>query len=349
MSVATEVFALRNSAGLSCQSHVAVVRIDGADALDFLQTASTHSPYVREGRVRHSLFLRDDASVFADVFLVKVDDGFVVLAEGPTEDALATWLAELREKSAAKDVVVRAMHDELVVVGVDGPYAWEVVSGALGPAVLGMPYLSMFRRDDVLCLRAGKTGEYGFSLLVPPARLAEIEAEIDRVGAPLDLARVSMDALDVCALENWHFSMRTAGTPTRFESALTPIELQLQWRVVYSREFAGAEALRARRAAGPTARATCFTAQGAITAGQRVRLGELEVGEVLAACASPTLGITVGSALLDARFAHPHLTLHAIAGSGAQELRTCTASLVDNKSLHVNPHKHAYATRGEVT
>ncbi len=87
MSVATEVTALRSSAGLSKANHVAIVRVDGPDALDFLQIASTQSPYVREGRVRHTLLLRDDASVLADAFVVNVDDGFLVLAEGPDEPA----------------------------------------------------------------------------------------------------------------------------------------------------------------------------------------------------------------------------------------------------------------------
>ena len=74
-------------------------------------------------------------------------------------------------------------------------------------------------------------------------------------------------------------------------------------------------------------------------------LGNVEVGEVLASCGSPTLGQTVGSALLFPRFAHPHLSLTATTDAGPVFLRTCTASLVDNLSLRVQPHKHSYATR----
>ena len=59
---------------------------------------------------------------------------------------------------------------------------------------------------------------------------------------------------------------------------------------------------------------TCFVAEQPIAPGLRVRLAGLDVGEVLAACLSPTLGQTVGSALLDRRFAHPHLTLSAVTG-----------------------------------
>jgi aminomethyltransferase len=339
VSLATEVVALRSSAGLSRASHVAIVRVDGPDALDFLQIASTQSPYVREGRVRHTLLLRDDASVLADAFIVNVDEGFLVLAEGPDERALVAWLSSLKERTK-KQVEIRATSAEWVAFGVDGPYAWEVVSGLLGPVVLGMPYLTLLRRDEILCIRAGKTGEYGYLLLVPTANATELEAKLRDVGAPLDLTPVTREALDVCALENWHFSMRQL-RDTDFVSPLTPIELQLQWRVVYTREFIGADALRSRRAEGLKARVTCFVADEPIAPGQRVHLGALEVGEVLASCESPTVGKTIGSVLLSARFAHPHLGLTA----GARLLRTCTASLVYNQSLRVQPHKHSYATR----
>ena len=333
MSVADEVRAIRSSAGLSRPGHVAIARVEGPGALDLLQRASTQSPYVREGRVRHTLLLREDASVFADAFVVKVEDAFVVLAEGPTERDLFRWLASTKRD---EQVEVRGMSHEWVAFGVDGPYAWEVVSGVLGPVVLGMPYLTLLRRDEVLCLRAGKTGEYGYVLLVPREGAAEMETRLLEVGRALDLAAVGLEALDVCALESWHFSMRNMR-----RAELTPIELQLQWRVVYTREFIGAEALRARRAEGAKARVTCFSSAAEFTPGERVRLGELEVGEVLAARASPTLGVTVGSVLLDRRFAHPHLSLTA----GDRALRTMTASLVDNLSLRVQPHKHSYATR----
>jgi aminomethyltransferase len=346
VSLASEVFAIRNSAGLSRSTHVTIVRVDGAGALDFLQTASTQSPYMREGRVRHTLLLRDDASVFADAFIVNVDDAFLVLAEGPSEAELVTWLETLRERAGAKNVNVRGTTGDWATFGVDGPYAWELAAGFMGPTTLGQPYLSLSRREDMMCLRAGKTGEYGYLLMVPSANAESAEAKLREIGGPLDLATVTREALDVCALENWHFSMRQLGTTSFIRTTLTPIELQLQWRVVYTREFAGAEALRARRAEGPKARVTCFTSSSPIAPGQRVRLHGLEgdAGEVLASCDSPTLGQTVGSVLLDIRVAHPHITFTA----GEHEIRTCTASLVDNQSLRIQPHKHSYASRNDV-
>jgi aminomethyltransferase len=342
------VRALRRSSGFSRADHVAAIEITGFGALDLLQLATTQSPHRRAGRVRQTLMLRDDGSVLADVFVLSTGDGFVVLAEGPREDELVAWLSEVRARgpNTNTEVRIRGMRSEWVVLGIDGPYAWEVVAGMLGPAVLGMPYLSVVAREQGMCVRAGKTGEYGYLLIVPRASAPKVEAELRKLGGPLDLAPVSLEALDLCALESGHFAMRWL---REGDQVLTPIELQLQWRVTYSREFVGADALRARRSEGAKERVTCFVAEGPVARGQRVRLGALELGEVLTACASPTIQRTVGWALLSRPFAHPHIDLEAVAPEGALPLRTCPAFLFETLSLRVQPHLgHTYAKREEI-
>jgi aminomethyltransferase len=343
-TLAAELRGLRSSAGASRADHVAVVRVDGPDAFDLLEHASTRRLYLREGQMRHTLLLHEDAGIFADVYIGSADDGLYVLAEGPTEAGLAAWLQRLRETQLpAGRAEICGLSAERVTLGVDGPYAWEVVSGLLGRAVLGMPYLTLLRREDVLCLRAGKTGEYGYLLVVPRSQASDLETRLAEVGRPLGLVTVGCEALDVCALENGHFSMRTP-RETALARPLTPIELQLQWRVAYDKAFVGAEALRARRAEGARVRATSFTADGALTPGQTLQLGGEDAGEVLATSFSPTLGAWVGTALLTRRLAHPHIELTASSDAGAVSLTTRTPPLIDNLSLHVDPHKHSFAT-----
>jgi glycine cleavage system aminomethyltransferase T len=346
VSLVEEVRALRSSVGLSRATHVVMVQVAGADALEFLQGACSQTPYLRVGRVRSTLLLRDDGEVFADVLVVNMGDWLFVLAEGPDETTLLGWLEELRLRLPQKQVSVRSMAHEWVVFGVDGPYAWELVVGLLGRSVLGMPYLSLLPHDQTICIRAGRTGEYGYLLAVPLEAEGATWDALEALGAPLDAARVGLEALDVCALEGWHFSMRTHRA-TSLVPRLTPLELQLQWRVAYAREFIGAAALRARKAEGARGRVTRFVAAAALAPGQRVFLGDVEVGEVLASAWSPTVGATVGSVLLATRFAHPHLDLVASTSEGDVALRTCSANLVDNLSLHVHPHLgHVYANRG---
>src|SRR5439155_17400816 len=118
-----------------------------------------------------------------------------------------------------------------------GPYAWEVLAELTSPEVIGLPYLGFFheraeRGLAMSCFRAGKTGEYGYDLWISRDQLAGVRARLAEVGRAFDLAEISPDALRVAALENWFWNARHDVRP-----GLTPIELQLQWRVTYGRAF----------------------------------------------------------------------------------------------------------------
>jgi glycine cleavage system aminomethyltransferase T len=343
--VSDQVRALRTSVGLNRRDHVAVIRVEGPDAFALLDATSPAPLFLRESQMRHTLLLDDDARPAADLFICSDEDGFFLLADGVSAVELAARLQARRAaRLPAADVAVRSLADSHQLIGLDGPYAWELATALLGPTVLGMPYLTLLRIEDVVCFRAGKTGEFGYDLLLPresvlPARLAEL-------GAGFDLTPVGLEALDVCALENWHFSVRIV-RDTPLARPLTPLELQLQWRVDYGREFVGAEALRARRAAGPAVRATSFLAPASapVAAGDAIRIDGKVHGEVLAAAPSPTLGGAIGVALLETRLAHPGIELEIAAAAGSVAAATRTPPLVRNRSLFVDPHRHSYRTR----
>lgn len=338
-----QVRALRTSVGLNRREHVAVVRVDGPDAFALLDLTSPAPLLLREGQMRHTLLLNTEACPLADLYVCSDEDGYVVLADGLSEAALVAQLEGRRAaRLPAAQVAIHPQSETHELIGLDGPYAWELVSAWLGPSVLGMPYLTLLRVDDVLAFRAGKTGEFGYDFLVPRGRGA-LE-RLTALGAAFDLMPVDLPALDVCALENGHFSIRTV-RDSALARPLTPLELQLQWRVAYQRDFVGAEALRARRAAGAAVRATWFTSAVTLAPGQDLTLDGDTCGQVLACTTSPTLGGAVGIALLSTRLAHPGLALVAPTDAGPVTLATRTAPLIRNRSLFVDPHRHSYRTR----
>ena len=347
-AIADEVGAVRGSVAISRRAHVAVVRVEGPDAFSLLDATSPGPLFLRESQIGHTVLLDGDARPVADLLICSDEDGFFLLADGLTEDALAARLEARRAERlpATSALAIRPMSATHDLLGLDGPYAWELAAALLGPSVLGMPYLTLLRADDVVCFRVGKTGEYGYDLLVP--RESGVSSRLAELGAAFDLRPVSLAALDVCALENWHFSIRTV-RDTPLAQPLTPLELQLQWRVDYRRDFVGAEALRARRAAGVAVRATSFIASAPGATGDVMALDGERCGEVLVAAPSPTLGGFVGIALLRTRLAHPGLELEVAGPDGPVTARTRTPPLVLNRSLFIDPHRHSYRTRASET
>ena len=53
------------------------------------------------------------------------------------------------------------------IIELNGPYAWELMGLVAGEEVIGLPYLSLFHLDRWICCRTGKTGEYGYEIILP--------------------------------------------------------------------------------------------------------------------------------------------------------------------------------------
>jgi aminomethyltransferase len=317
-----EVSAIRTSCTVTSLAHVHALKLTGPGALDLLDAATTSRLFVRENQLLQTLMLDAQARIFADAFVGLDEDGWLLFAEGPTHDALLEHLDRVRrERAPAADVSIEDLRTGHELYGVDGPFSWELVSEVLGPEVLGAPYLSFLKLRDVTCVRAGKTGEYGYLLLLPKAQAAATVARLHELGA----AEGSLELLDQCALENWHYSIRLT---TAF-----PDELQLRWRIDPTKQFEGSDALRART---PARRATCFTAHGEPK--PEVSLDGREIGSVIAARWSATRAEWVGWALLDSALAVPGLVFDG-------GLHTVSPPMLDNRSLFVDPRKHSL--RGE--
>jgi len=339
--------ALRGASAVTRMTHVQAVSLGGPGALDLLDLLTSSRLFAREGQMLQTLLLDDEARIFADAFVCADEDTWVLLAEGPTPAELLAALDRVQRTCApAAQISVTDLLAQHELWSIDGPFSWEVASALLGPEVLGAPYLSFLRSGAVTCFRAGKTGEYGYLLLVPRSVAAATWAELWRVGQPLGLVEANLAALDQCALENWHFTYRALGDRGRAE--LTPAEMQLRWRIDPKKNFVGAEAVHRRIAAGCRERVTCFVAGRSVAPGQSVHLDDRVVGWVLQAGWSPVRGDWVGWAMIEAALACPGIRrFHVAAAEGPVPIETRSPPLIDNRSLFVDPRKHRYATRAE--
>lgn len=341
MTTAEErMIALRTAAAVTRTAHIHALKLSGPGALDLLDAATTSRLFARENQMLQTLLLDAQGTVFADAFVCLDEDAWILLAEGPTNGALIDHLEQVRRaRTPAADVTVTDLRAGAELWSIDGPFAWELTSALLGPEVLGAPYLSFMHLGDVVCFRAGKTGEFGYCLLVPNAQSAALWAKLWELGAPLGLVEADLAALDQCAIENWHFTVRALEQDRGL--ALLPKELQLQWRVDATKAFEGADAMRAK---GGTRRLCCFTAKAEVAPKAAVTFEGARIGSVLAVGFSTTRADWVGWAVLDAAYAWAGISRYAV---GATPIALCSPPVIDNRSLFVDPRKHTYRTRHE--
>lgn len=341
MGFAEEYAAIRQSAAWTWSSHMVCCRICGESAFDLLDRVCPAELYIRDGQVLHTLLLDQRAAILADIYICRDDEDFLLISEAAPGIDPVIWLqGALLEGERAEIKDLSGTH---AVLSLNGPYAWEVLAELLGPDVISLPYMSFFADDGLVCVRAGKTGEFGYDLIVQREAVEIWEGKLRQLADRFDMCEAGLPTLDQCALENWFFNIRREG-----QRELTPLELQLQWRISARRSFVGSEALSAGKAAGPEARVVAVMANQPLAVNAPVTLEDRDVGSIINAGQSPLLGDWIGIALLAIDVSHPGVWGLAAHVDGNQvELRTVSPPVLNNLSLFVNPQVHSYATRSE--
>ena len=334
--LARQMRALRHSTALFVDERPRVVIVRGERGFAALDRLLPTDLFLRDGAARQSLVLDARARPQADVLVGRREDDHILFAYGADDDTWRLMLDALRADGA--ELEERGLESALVAI--HGPYAWELLGEALGPDLVPLPYLGVAAVDlpsrrEALCVRAGRTGEYGYELVVPHADVDALVGRILDVGAAFDIHRIGTEALRIAAIENWFFDAEAVRGLD-----VTPIELQLSWRLSPHKPFGGRDAL-AERAEGGRARLTPLTSSAAIARSDAATFAGREVGRVIRAAFSPLAGQWVGEALVEREHAQPGRALDI---GGARAL-TVAPPLLDNVSLRVDPRRHTYRER----
>ena len=327
-----EIRAIRTAAAIARETQTRVLRLRGEGARETASWLLPSRLHLRDAQARQSLFLNADGRPIADVIVCADDEDYLLLVDGPC-DALAHAREHARPDTGVEDLSID--HD---VIELHGPWAWELLSEVLGADLLALPYLNFFRIDEGTCLRAGRTGEFGYHLIVPRAERDAIRRRLLDRKNDFDLEEVSSEALSLCAFENWFFD--AAHVP----EGATPVELSLEWRLAPDRDYLGRDAIERHRPHA-SSRQCCLLAESELAAGDAVMLGDRKIGVVTRAAFSHVRGEHIAAALVDRALAHGGIDRFRVRGA---KVRTLAPPLGDNQSLYVDPRRHAYASRDEV-
>lgn len=327
-----EQAAIRTAVAMARTGTTQLVRLRGEGARQTALWALASRLHLRDAQARQSLLLDEHGHPIADVLVCADDEDFLLLVEGPVDA-----VTHLRTH-ARGEVAVENLSEHHDVIELHGPWAWELVAEVLGSDLVALPYLNFFRIDAGYCVRAGRTGEFGYHVIVERAHADALYARFLDMGRAFDLVEVGRDALSLAGFENWFFD------PWHVPPGATPIELQLEWRLADDRDHLGRAALEQRRPQS-THRLLCLLCEHEIAAGDAVVLGKRAIGEIVRAAWSHARGEWIASALVERAFAHGGIDRFAVRG---KRVRSAAPPLIDNRSLYVDPRRHSYRTREEL-
>jgi glycine cleavage system T protein (aminomethyltransferase) len=128
---------------------------------------------------------------------------------------MLTVLKEESQKQSGS-VTVTDLTQDVGLVELDGPFAWELLKDQVGVSILGARFLSMLEDQSVTetpmtIFRAGKTGEYGYLLKTAANNVRTLWERLLEAGKDYDTRPCGSAAVDLCKLENRVLHMSAEG------------------------------------------------------------------------------------------------------------------------------------------
>lgn len=334
---------LRSGVGITDYSHYGKFLLTGPQAVDLANRVSLLDVLrLPIHKIAPSFILNPDASVLCESYVVNRGDGYLLLTEGCEPADVLACIEEERARVGGPVEIVD-LTDATALIGLDGPFSWELAKEFFGMRILGVRYLDVVQNQsiddvEVTVYRAGKTGEFGYWIQCDAERAVEVWDRLVEEGAQFDLRPCGYEAVELCKLENRFVNM------TREGAGATHV-LELNTRILIDREkdaYRGSEpvleAAVDRRLVGLHLAADATAPEP----GAEVRYRGQPIGRVENSGYSYTLGRPIAVAFLDAEYAFVGLDYDVASAGTAQPARTVSAPFVLNRSLEIRPQEHSY-------
>jgi aminomethyltransferase len=221
----------REAAGLFDVSHMGQLIVTGAEAEKGLEKIlPADLAILKEGRLRYSLLLAEDAGIVDDLMATRRGDHFYVVVNGATKQGDIGYLTERLPRT----VVIDHMKEQ-ALLALQGPKAVDALSRLI-PGVEALSFMTggafQFAGGAAWISRSGYTGEDGFEISVPAARATELA---EQIAAQPEVKPIGLGARDSLRLE--------AGLPLYghdLDRTTTPIEADLGFAISKRRRAEGA-------------------------------------------------------------------------------------------------------------
>ncbi len=312
-SIVAEHQGCRTAAALFDVSHMGRLRFDGEGAERFLDHLLTRQvSNLPVGRARYALICNPAGGVLDDVLVSHLETPsgeryFLLVVNASNRAKIWDWIGQHRHDFPT--VTVSDRTELTAMIAVQGPRAIDVCGRLFD---LELDKLKFYRTGvteqfgkPVIVSRTGYTGEDGFELIVRAEEAPRIWENLLLAGRDEGFMAAGLGARDTLRME--------AGMPLyghELSESIDPLSAgldfacDLQTRDQQDRAFIGDRALRAIRDAGPRQVRIGLLPEGKRPArdGCAVLAADgTEIGSVTSGGPSPTLGIPIAMAYVDAQ------------------------------------------------
>jgi sarcosine oxidase subunit alpha len=210
-TIAREVLAVRQRAGLFDGSTLGKIEVHGVDAARFLDLMYVNAlANLAPGRVRYCLLLNEHGKVFDDGVVARLAPHRFLLSPSSSHAFPAAALLEEWRQCEYPSLRVATTHvtTAWATVSVTGPSARAIVTGLDTDIDLGagaLPHMAVAEGHvggvSARVMRVSFTGETGFEISVPAGYGPALWRELERLGEPHGITAFGVESLLVLRAE----------------------------------------------------------------------------------------------------------------------------------------------------
>lgn len=316
---------VRENVGLFDVSHMGVIFFKGEKALDFLQFVTSNDiSKVKAGKAQYNSLMREDGGLVDDI---------IVYCEGAS-----SYFAIVNASNIEKDykhflkynnynVEINNRSNDFGLIAIQGPKAEKLISEVLSSEVSKLKYFShdnfSFNTKEestqVKVARTGYTGEDGFEVLVENKFAETLWTALLEAGRDHGIKPIGLGARDTLRLEACY---SLYGHELGEDISL--IESGLGWICNCNKgEFLGKDIVCNEKANGTKRSLIAFevTGKGIVREETKIFVEDTEIGFVTSGTRTPTVGKSIGLALIDSKHSSKDNSIFAAVRGRKVELK----------------------------
>ncbi len=243
-SIIEEHATVRTQAGIFDISHMGEFLVEGPGALAYLERYLPRKiAPVKNQQAIYMPLVNERGGMVDDIILYRVkDDRFLIIVNAGNIDKDYEWFLD----RVTDGVTLMNVSAEYGLLAVQGPTSSAIIATAFGAFFRDIPRFQYRDFEGGMMARTGYTGEDGFEIMVPTARLKSVWDALFIAGEKKGLKPVGFGARDTLRLEA---AMPLYGHELTDE--ITPLEAGLGWALDLGKSmFPGSETLRSQMSLG---------------------------------------------------------------------------------------------------
>ena len=290
-----EHLTVRNSIGVFDVSHMGEFLIEGANALDLVQSVcSNDAARLAIGQAQYSCFPNSNGGIVDDLIVYRLEEAaYLMVVNASNIEKDWNWI----QSKNLENVKMKNLSDDYSLLAIQGPVAVQAMQPLSNLDLSAIKFYhfkvgDFAGIDGVIISTTGYTGSGGFEIYCKNKDVKHIWNSIFEAGNSFGIKPIGLAARDTLRLE-----MGYSLYGNDIDDNTSPIEAGLGWITKFSKTFTNSENLQNQSKEGVKQKLIGFELleRGIPRKGYEIiDTHELTIGEVTSGTMSPSLGKGIG-------------------------------------------------------